>query len=94
MPPPRGWHWFEFRDDVVCELAPTPQDVLEQVADDIFRDSLGDYRTNGYDPEAEQLREAATRRMSSPPDEAEVLCARVLREYQGYLRRVEADDEG
>lgn len=93
VPPPRGWHWFEDRGDVVCELAPTPQDVLEQVADDIFRDSLADYRAYGYDPGAEQLREAAKRRMGSPPDKAEVRCARLLREYQAYLRRLEADEQ-
>lgn len=67
VPPPRGWHWFEDRGDIVCELAPTTQDVLMQIADDISRDSLADYRTHGYDPLAEQLREVATHRMSVSP---------------------------
>ena len=93
MPPLRGWHWFEGRGNIVCELVPTMQDVLVQVAGDIFRDSLADYRMHGYDPQAEQLREVATRRMSLPWDEAEFQCVRVLREYRDHLRRIEADDE-
>ena len=101
VPPLRGWHWFEDRGDIVCELAPTIQDVLEQVAEDILRESLADYRLHGHDP-AEQLREIATLRMSLPPDEAEFQRARLLREYQVHLRRganpsgftgIEADDE-
>ena len=68
------------------------EDVLEQVAEDILGESLADYRLHGHDP-AEQLREAATLRMSLPPDEAEFQCARLLREYQAHLRRIEADDE-
>ena len=110
VPPLRGWHWFADRGDIVCELAPTipaanaprfGEDVLEQVAEDILRESLADYWLHGHDP-AEQLREAATLRMSLPPDEAEFQCARLLREYQAHLRRganpsgftgIEADDE-
>ncbi len=92
VPTQRGWHWFEDRGDIVCELAPTVQDVLEQVAEDIIRESLADYRLHGHDP-AEQLREAATLRMSLPPDEAEFQCARLLREYQAHLRRIETDHE-
>ena len=93
VPPLRGWHWFEDRGDIVCELAPTTQDVLVQVAEDILREDLADYQLHGYDP-AERLRGVATHRMSLPADEAEFQCARLLREYQGHLRRVEADDEG
>ncbi len=94
VPPLRSWHWFENRGDLVCELAPTTQDVLVQVADDIGRESLSAYRLHGDDPQADQLRKAATRRMSEPPDEARFRCARILRDYTNYLRRIEADDEG
>ena len=93
LPMQRGWHWFEDREDIVCELAPTVQDVLAQVAEDVFQDRLADYRVHGYDPQAEQLREAATLRMSLPPDEAEFQCARLLRQYRDHLCRIEADDE-
>ena len=102
IPVQRGWHWFGDRQDIVCELTPTIQDVLEQVAEDVFQDRLADYQLNGYDPAAnaprfgdlaEQLREVATRRMSLPPDEAEFQCARLLRQYQDHLRRVEDDDD-
>ena len=102
VPTQRGWHWFEDRGDIVCELAPTVQDVLAQVAEDVFQDRLADYRVHGYDPaanaprfgdQAEQLREVATQRMSLPADEAEFQCARLLRQYWDHLRRIEADDE-
>ena len=74
LPTQRGWHWFEDREDIVCELARTVQDALAQVAEDVFQDRLTDYRMHGYDPaanpprfgdQAEQLREVATQRRSS-----------------------------
>ncbi len=93
LPPLPGWHWFEDRGGIACELAPTAQDVLAQVAEDMVRETLGSYRMNAYGEPVDQMREAATRRMSLPPDEAEFQCARLLREYQAHLRRIEADDE-
>ena len=93
VPPLRGWHWFEDHGDIVCELAPTVQDVLAQVAEDISRESLADYWLLGDASLVEQLREAATRRMSVPADETGFQCARLLREYKDYLRRLEADEE-
>ena len=93
VPPLRGWHWFGDQGDIVCELMPTIQEVLAQIADDIARDRLDDYRLGGVGVFADGLEEVATRRMSLPADEAEFQCARLLREYQDHLRRIEADDE-
>ena len=93
LPPLPGWHWFEGRGSSVCELVPTTQEVLVQVAEDMFRETLGNYRMNAYGEPVDQLREAAARRMSLPLDEAEFQCTRLLREYQAHLRRIKADDE-
>ena len=93
LPPLRGWHWFGNQGDILCELMPTIRDVLAQIADDIARDRLDEYQLGGIGAFADGLEEVATRRMSLPADEAEFQCARLLREYQDHLRRIEADDE-
>ena len=55
VPPLPGWHWFEDRGDIVCELAPTTQEVLAQVAEDMFQGTLGSYRLNGCSEPVDQL---------------------------------------
>ena len=97
LPPLPGWHWWEGRGYIVCELAPTAEDVLAQVARDIAQGNLDDYRRGleplADEPLADQVREIATRRMSLPAEEAPFQCERLLRDCQRHLRRIEEDDE-
>ena len=87
VPPPRGWHWSAGRGELVCELAPTAEDVLAQVAEDLARGDTAGYGFAADDPPAERLREVARDRMALPAAEAEHWCALLLRRTEAHLCR-------
>lgn len=91
--PPLGWHWFESEGEVVCELAPTDENVLAQVAEDLADGDVSDYRLWDDTARVDRLRTVAKHHMAQPAEDASWQCERLLRLYEGYLRRVgeEAD---
>ena len=77
-----GWHWFDVEGgDVECALAPTDEDVLQQVALDIDQGALADYFLSGDGPLADQLRDAARSRMAIPGPEAPAWAEGLLRRF-------------